>query len=90
MRAKDSFSFSLVGCAPMSLKMKHLSIGMTKAEAIEVLGTPSSMTANGGMEYLSYRLTPPALDSDRNDTADYFVRIVNGRVDDFGRRRDSR
>lgn len=75
----------LVGCAtPTSRKMNRLSVGMTKSEVLDAMGRPSSTSAPGkGFEFLRYRLSPP-----RSVPYEYFVRLVDGRVDSYGRMGD--
>jgi len=76
----------LLGCAASAKKMNRLSVGMTKPEAIRVMGSPKSTSATHGVEYLIY-----ILDASRTDALlpdEYFVRIVNGQVDGYGRVRD--
>lgn len=74
----------LAGCATAH-KMNQISIGMTKQQVIEALGQPVSTSAKPGIEYLNYRF------SETNDprlygyTTPYFVRIVDGKVESYGR-----
>lgn len=86
--AVASISILSACAAPMARKMERLSVGMTKAEAIAVMGRPKSVSATDGIEYLSYRLATSFMDTDGSDTSDYFVRIVNGRVDAYGQKGD--
>jgi hypothetical protein len=79
---------SACGTAPTARKMNGISVGMTKAEVISVMGRPDSTAAKGGVEYMNYRLATSALDFDESDTSEYFVRLVNGKVDAFGHRGD--
>ena len=75
------FLSSLVlGCAGSAKKINNLNIGMTKAEVIEVMGEPNYTSAANDIEILSYKLTS---NSPYSDT--YIVRIVNGKVDRFGK-----
>ena len=53
---------------------------MTKEEAIEVIGEPTSTAARTGIEILRYRLSPG-----RNIYEEYFVRLVGGKVESYGR-----
>lgn len=72
----------LSGCAA-SGKMNSLHIGMTKQQAITALGSPTSTSARGNVEYLNYRLSPGIFMVD-----DYFVKIESGKVVEFGRSGD--
>ncbi len=74
--------------APPARKINAVSIGMTKADVIAVMGQPDSTAAKDGIEYMNYRLATSALDFDGSDTSDYFVRFVKGRVDAFGHKGD--
>jgi SmpA / OmlA family len=71
----------LAGCATFSEKMNELSIGMTKEQVIEVLGQPASTSAKDNLQYMKYKfrrdnqLLPPQ----------HFVRLVDGKVDAYGR-----
>jgi predicted butyrate kinase (DUF1464 family) len=94
MTARTALALALVmllsACttAPSARKINSISIGMTEAEVISVMGRPDSKAAKEGVEYMNYRLATSALDFDGSDTADYFVRFVNGRVDAFGHKGD--
>ena len=84
-------AFALLGsgCISTSDKMNLLSIGMTKAEVISKLGRPSSARAIKGTEYLVYNLAPPeAIFVNENALPEYFVRIVDGKVDAYGKAGD--
>jgi hypothetical protein len=48
---------ALSGCAGTASKTNQLSLGMTKAQVIEVMGEPTSSRATDGIEYMVYRLT---------------------------------
>jgi hypothetical protein len=45
-------------CAGTVQKTLQLSVGMTKAEVIQVMGQPSSSRATEGVEFLIYKLQP--------------------------------
>jgi hypothetical protein len=62
---------------------------MTKAEVIDAMGTPDSVSATGNVEYLIYELASPhEIVADESSLPKYFVRLVNGRVDAYGRKGD--
>jgi outer membrane protein assembly factor BamE (lipoprotein component of BamABCDE complex) len=67
------------GCATAN-KMNSVSIGMTKQEVIGVLGPPTSTSAKEGLEYLNYLFSDDGLKD-----SPYFVRVINGKVDSYGR-----
>jgi hypothetical protein len=77
------------GCVARSTQtLNQLHVGMTKAEVIRVMGPPSTVASQGGVEYLNYNLATSFADFDRSDTSDYFIRIVNGQVDAYGQKGD--
>jgi len=47
---------TIIGCAT-SGKFSGVQIGMTKSEVITVMGSPVSVSAIGGTEYLNYKLS---------------------------------
>ena len=65
--------------------MNSVSIGMTKQEVISVLGPPTSISAKEGAEYLNYRFFETGLAAYHGITSPYFVRIINGKVESYGR-----
>jgi hypothetical protein len=77
----------IVGCAT-SHKMNEISLGMTKQQVIEKLGPPVSTSATSGVEYLNYRFSETSDHAYYGITTPYYVRIVDGKVDAFGRRGD--
>lgn len=79
---------SACGTAPSARKINSVSIGMTKAQVISVMGRPDSTAGKDGVEYMNYRLATSALDFDESDTSEYFVRLVGGKVDAYGHRGD--
>lgn len=79
-----ALALSTAGCAT-SPRMNKLSVGMTKDEVLDILGSPDSTSAKGGAEYLSYMLHDGPLGASAND---YMVKLVNGKVDSFGHYRD--
>jgi len=74
----------LAGCATAH-KISKVQISMTKEEVIRVMGPPASTSAKGNTEYLNYSLSETDDQAFYGITRPYFVRIVNGRVDSFGR-----
>ncbi len=72
----------------MATKMNRVSVGMTKSEVIAAMGSPKSVSAKDGVEYLHYRLASSFLDMDGSDTSDYFVRLVKGHVEAYGQKGD--
>ena len=92
-------SISLSSCAivvamdPSAKKLNELSIGMNKKDVINKMGTPDRTSAKDNIEYLIYRL---AYEKDfskswifgifaKSYKDDYFVKIVNEKVESYGR-----
>lgn len=75
---------AVVGCATAH-KMNTVGVGMTKQQVIGVLGPPASTSATSGVEYLNYRFSETDDHAFQGITTPYFVRIVNGKVDAYGR-----
>lgn len=84
----------LTACATPSKTLNSVSVGMTKAEVIQIMGEPQSTSATGGTEYLLYTLNDGA--SVATDALgqshlqlqtknSYFVRLKGGLVDSYGR-----
>jgi hypothetical protein len=80
----------LTGCTTVhnSRLLNRISIGMTKPEVIGVMGQPDSVAAQSGVEYLRYDLYPPPPYWEAARKEAYFVRIVNGKVESYGRMGD--
>ena len=77
----------LFGCATSS-KINAVQLGMSKSEVIAVMGNPVSISAKGGSEYLNYNLSETDDDAFRGWTTPYYVRLVDGKVDSYGRTGD--
>jgi hypothetical protein len=76
----------LTGCAPMASKLNKVSVGMTKPGVIAVMGKPNQTSASQGVEYLVYTLDASA--TDLTPPEPYFIRLVGGKVDAYGRMGD--
>jgi hypothetical protein len=74
----------LVGCATAH-KMNSISLGMTKQQVIQTLGRPVSTSAHSGVEYLNYRFAETGDDDFYGIYKPYYVRIVDGKVESYGR-----
>lgn len=59
-----------------------LRLGMTKEEAIRVMGSPDSVSAQGVYEYLNY--TVESHPGYTWITRPYYVRVMDGRVESYG------
>jgi hypothetical protein len=75
------FAFLLAGCET-SQALNSVHIGMTKADVQALLGTPDSTSAQANVEYMTYYLTS---DAGYGRDQPYMVRLVNGKVESFGR-----
>jgi hypothetical protein len=75
------FAILLTGCET-STALNSVHIGMTKAEVQSLLGTPDSTSAQANVEYMTYYLTS---DAGYGRDQPYMVRLVDGKVESFGR-----
>jgi outer membrane protein assembly factor BamE (lipoprotein component of BamABCDE complex) len=85
-----SLALFLTACAT-SGKINTVSLGMTKHQVIETMGPPDAVSAQGSAEYLSYNLCASncAALIVQNRVQDwYYVRLINGNVDSYGRKGD--
>ena len=80
-------AFLLAGCATAG-KISTVQLGMTKDDVIKVMGKPTSVSAQGGSEYLNYALSETDDDAFRGWTKPYYVRLINGKVESYGRTGD--
>ena len=79
---------ALFSCAGAP-KMNKLMLGMTKLQVIDVMGEPDSTAAQAGTEYLKYNLWKDYWDrSPGNYSEPYFVRLVDDKVESYGRMGD--
>jgi outer membrane protein assembly factor BamE (lipoprotein component of BamABCDE complex) len=80
----------LVGCATSSQHLNEIRIGMDKEEVHDILGDPQSTQANSDAEYLVYSLRdgiskPGTTIVPIAYNGLYFVKMIGGRVDSYGR-----
>jgi hypothetical protein len=75
------FTILLAGCQT-STALNNVHIGMTKMEIQSLLGTPDSTSAQANVEYMTYYLSS---DAGYGRDQPYMVRLVNGKVESFGR-----
>ena len=67
----------------------QISMGVSQAEIIQILGKPDDMSAIDGTVYLNYIYTPWYDHNGADGKAEhYFVRLVGDKVDSFGRKGD--
>ena len=84
-------SIFLVGCVTTAAKLNELRPGMERTEVVKLIGTPTSTGFIDGAEYLYYRLPRSGHEAHMSRGMagqDYAVRLVNGRVDSYGRTQD--
>lgn len=74
----------LTACAT-SQKVNSISVGMTKAQVIEIMGQPDSSSAEAGVESLNYALYESAGERRFGRTKPYYVRLSGGKVEAYGR-----
>jgi hypothetical protein len=77
-----AFACALVGGCATSDQLNNIRIGMTKDQVIAILGKSDSMSAQANVEYLTYFLDAPNLNGREQP---YMVRLVDGKVESFGR-----
>ncbi len=73
----------LLGCATAS-NLNNVSLGMSKSDVVKALGSPSSVSAKDNVEYLQYSSYKP-FTSPSEWHSNYFVRLVNGKVESYGK-----
>ena len=73
----------LFACAGSFQRMNNLKLGMTKQEVIQTIGSPDITSASGNVEYLKYRSNTGMFYTD-----EYYVRLLDGKVDAFGQQGD--
>jgi|GEM_PF-6829356 len=65
-------------------KMNSLSVGMTKAQMIEVMGIPATSSARSGIECAEYQLLEHSTDFYQHPSS-YYVIFIGGKISEFGR-----
>lgn len=73
---------ALAGCSTSANKLSALSPGMSKAQVINILGTPESVTGQGSGEVFIYTLSNSWNSPVWNEK--YQVLFVDGRVVRYG------
>ena len=83
-------SGTTIGCAMVTQApdFDKINMGMTKQEVIRSIGKPDSSSAQGGTEYLTYTEGKGTLSKVCFGCRDYYVRLINGRVESYGRSGD--
>jgi hypothetical protein len=90
--SKFAIIIFLTGCMAMihgtADQLNQISIGMTREDAIKILGAPKSISAKQEVEYLQYQWVKTVIATDANWPDDYFVAIKSGKVAGFGKKGD--
>ena len=82
-------SFFVVGCTGTTANLNKISLGMTKSEVIQQIGRPDSVSAKDNAEYLIYYWgTPKQIFGDENNLPEYYIKLIDGKVDSYGRKGD--
>jgi len=75
---------AVVGCATAS-RTDRLRFGMAKEQVMAVMGPATSTAADSDVEVLRYRLSATGHDAFHHRTEEYFVKLVSGKVESFGK-----
>lgn len=80
----------VTSCATPSSNLNRLSVGMSKAEVVQILGTPESTRANRAVEFLVFNLReriarPGEAIAPIGIEEKYFVKLIEGKVESYGR-----
>lgn len=67
-----------------SADLAKIKVGMTRDQVEGILGTPHLVSASGNTEFLGYNLENEKV----GGRSEYFVKLLNGRVEMFGRKGD--
>ncbi len=79
---------ALSGCVTAT-RMNKISTGMSKSEVIAAIGEPASVSAQrDDVTYLNYRFPETDWDWWVSNQRPYFVRIIDDKVESFGRQGD--
>ena len=68
-------------------KLSRISVGMTKPQVIAAMGEPDDVATQGNLEYLEYGYDR-FMDGIQAPVAWYYVRLINGRVESYGKKGD--
>jgi hypothetical protein len=75
-------------CSATASRTDRLRLGMTKEQVLAVMGQPASTAADRDVEVLRYKLSATGHDAFHHRTEEYFVRLVGGKVERFGKAGD--
>ena len=82
------FVLFLVSACATANKISGVQLGMTKDEVVKVMGKPTSVSAQGKSEYLNFALSETDDQAFYGITVPYYVRLVDGKVESYGRTGD--
>lgn len=82
------FVLFLVSACADANKISRVQLGMTKDEVVKVMGKPNSVSAQGQREYLNFALSETDDQAFSGITVPYYVRLVDGKVESYGRAGD--
>jgi outer membrane protein assembly factor BamE (lipoprotein component of BamABCDE complex) len=80
----------LLGCAATPEKMVALQMGMNRAEVVQTMGSPTSVSKINESEYLNYNfcVNQCAGPIPFRQFRPFYVRLINGKVESFGEKGD--
>ena len=78
-----ALSALFLGCASAE-RLNSLSKGMSREQALRVMGHPNAATVTDEVEYLDYILLEPGQSSFGGKKSLYFVRLSSGAVENWG------
>lgn len=83
-------SIGLLGCAATPEKMVELQMGINRAQVVQIMGSPTSVSSINESEYLNYNLCVNhcAGPIPYRQFRPFYVRLINGKVESFGEKGD--
>lgn len=72
----------------MASRLSRIAIGFDRANVIAVLGEPVSTSAVGQIEILNYQLPETSKEAEQGVAHRFIVRLVNSKVEMYGRPED--
>lgn len=82
---------ALIGCAAATAeKMVNLQMGMTRAQVVQVMGSPTSVGSINDSDYLNYNLCVASCAGPIpfRQFRPFYVRLIKGKVESFGEKGD--
>ena len=80
----------LLGCAATPVRMVDLQMGLNRAQVVQIMGSPTSVSSINESEYLNYNLcvNQCAGPIPFREFRPFYVRLINGKVESFGEKGD--